>query len=170
MKTFNNADIFTVASCEEAKKYINCIGYFSDSLFTDLNKWQKGCLIKIDEDTTNYPFLTDAGYNLAIAFRLFIPLSKVKEVEKIEKYQPFKTFEEFKACTHKDVGDVIVFKAKNTKSINTALVTGYHGSCLHKLGLGCMGYSFQELFHDYLWLDTNNNWQPFGVLEDESEV
>lgn len=163
MKTFVKKDIFSWTNAEDAHCYVGKDGYFSNTLISlenaiDLNK------IHTLKEINPIHGLSFIAENHA-QYSFFLPADKVKEVEE-KKWRACKNFEEFKACTHRDIGDVIVFKEKNTEPINTALVTGYHKSCLHKLGLGYMCYSFQELFNNYLWLDTNNNWLPFGVLDE----
>lgn len=58
MKTFDRKDMFTIANLEDAKKYINCEGYFNDCYCIDLEKWNRGILKQVnEEDITDYPFM-----------------------------------------------------------------------------------------------------------------
>lgn len=94
MKTFDRKDMFTIATIEDARKYINCEGYFCDSFYENLNKYRKGILKEVNEYSTDYPFIelnTKGG--LSIGFRFFLPVDKVR---KEKKWRAFKDIEEFK--------------------------------------------------------------------------
>lgn len=181
MKTdrFDRQDVFTIATIEDARKYINCEGYFSDSLFTDLNEWRRGILKEVDEDAMNFPFLSlDTKYGFLIyAFRLFIPLEKVKEVEKLKKckkWRAFKSIDEFANTLglYPVLGNEVIYRRKNNPfgiaraAITRTYVDSKSGSIRVTFGDENIGFDF--LFGQFEWKDENGNWQPFGVVSDEN--
>ena len=91
-----------------------------------------------------------------------------------KKYRPFALEEFFKIFK---VGDLIVFKMKNTDEVKCAMFTGYITDVERiddktpgavELLLGIFHYSLFSLFEDFE-LFYHGKWQPFGVLDKENE-
>ena len=168
MKTFDRKNMFTIATIEGARKYINCEGYFCDSYYLDLNRWDKGILKDVNEDTTDYPFYLKPRNNCSNAsfgFRFFIPVDKVKEKQ---KWRPFKTTEEFSEVTGKRIGSILKFKCRGKdKCYYTRMYTGFHILANGKkyIELGSEAYNLEQLYNFYEWLNEQGEWQLFGVLE-----
>ena len=153
---------------------IGCKGYFFDEFVQtkDLSKCRYGELIDITthDDRNDLCFKAEYEEGLVGFYRFFIPEDDLKPVEK--KYRPFSLEEFFNIF---EVGDLIVFKMKNTDEVKCAMFTGYITDVERiddktpgavELMLGCFHYSLLDLFKDYE-LFFEDKWQPFGVIEDD---
>lgn len=177
MKTFDRKDIFTIATIEGARKYINCEGYFCDSYYLDLNRWDKGILKQVNADTTDYPFYLKPRNNCSNAsfgFRFFIPVDKVNKVkeEKEKKWRAFKRLDEFVDTLDIELGQSIMLRNKHTPRERILVVfTGYRkfDNELSYIMLGSLECSTATLYNSYeVFNNITKRWQPFGVLENES--
>ncbi|WP_406018841.1 hypothetical protein [Succinivibrio sp.] len=167
MKTFDRKDMFTIANLEDARKYINCEGYFLDSFYKDLHKWRKGILKEVNEYSTDYPFIelnTKGG--LSIGFRFFLPVDKVR---KEKKWRAFKTIEEFFDIYNKNVDSIITYRLKDNplREITTNIM-GYikEANREDQLQLGAETLQLST-WHEVIeiWNEDKESWLPFGVEE-----
>ena len=143
-----------------AKYYVGQKGYFANVMleFKDLESCTYGELENYDIDEV-CPFrckTDDTGH----AF--FIPEDTLKPKEET-KYRP---------CTIDDfglhIGDLIKFRKKDDH--NFEIGTMYMGYIKYdgivKVQLGTTYYSFEVLFNNYEWYDSDSNtWEMFGVEE-----
>lgn len=144
MKTdrFDRQDVFTIATIEDARKYINCEGYFFDSFYKDLHKWRKGILKEVNEYSTDYPFIelnTKGG--LSIGFRFFLPVDKVRKEKKWRAFNSNEFSKLFK------VGDVLTIKYPELGEIKTLLTSIRENANQITLG-GFNDECFETLFSD----------------------
>ena len=157
----NKNCILTCFDTECAKQYIGKQGYFSNHYyhFANLNDTVKGTLTKIADQTVYDVYCTTVG---AKFFSFFIPEDYLKPEEKV-----------FRPCTIDDfglhIGDLIRFRRKDDH--NFEICTMYMGyrkpNGTVKVLLGQCYYSFEVLFNDYEWYDSDSNtWEMFGVEED----
>ena len=170
MKTFDRKDVFTIATIEDARKYINHEGYFCDSYYLDLNRWDKGILKQVDEDTTDYPFYLKQRNNCSnasVGFRFFLPVDKVR---KEKKWRPFKSIDEFKNKTGLDLLHIVHYRLTSNGSIVSTgygVITDFYTSDnkTDYITIGDTPFNLNELFN-YEYFDKHGNWQPFGVLDE----
>ena len=168
MKTFDRKDVLTLATVEDAKKYINKYGYFADrySYLEELVKDNLlAKLIYIDSDSTYCFRSLNAG-----EYGLFLPADKVKEIEEPKRWRPFKDRDEFKEVTGLKVGDTILFKEKNYAPCcsNEAFILSLANkpAGLMFIILGGLRTSNRILFDKYEYSkDNGETWLPFGVEE-----
>ena len=161
MKTFDRKDVFSWSNCEEAKQYTNKAGYFADVYSDNLDDWYKDILISIDKNRA-----IDAVFESVNNLRgLFLPADKVKEEK---KYRPFKHYLEFTEVTHKKVGDVIEIASKDKSYEAMLVITGKNTNNNKEtvMMFGRQLITLSKLCEDFLWLDANHEWQPFGVLDE----
>lgn len=172
MKKFDIKDVFSWSNAEDAKQYIGKVGYFADNV-DDLQEcvnndnFQTLFSINLDPkiDVDSIFSITEMDYEYA----LFIPADKVIEVETEKKYRPFETIEEF-VKTIGDIGTIITYREKKEPSQEMrGIFTGYMWDRACRgwiLGLGATLYRLENLFElaEYKY---KNEWQPFGVLENE---
>lgn len=167
MKVFDRKDVFTIATIDDAKNYINCEGYFCDSFYKDLNKWQKGILRNINEDTPDYPFNLQVKPNcskFSYRYRFFLPVDKVR---KEKKWRAF-TLEEF--LNRFSIGTKISFRRRDITRSTYGLFEGCQTDIdetetYHKIIICNLWYTLDDLFEKYEYLDEHGDWQPFGVEE-----
>ena len=160
-KRIPNKDcILTCFDTECAKQYIGKQGYFTNcfSLFANINSLVKGTLTKICEYSVNEKYATDVGEKF---YFFFLPEECLKPEE---KFVPC-TLDEFGL----HIGDLIRFRKKEDH--NFEICTMYMGyiktNGIVKVLLGQCYYSFEVLFNDYEWYDSDSNtWEMFGVEED----
>lgn len=150
---------------EIAKRFIGKKGFFGthESQFMNLDTCPK-CVVDELKEVDNYddrPFTSKGG----CSYRRFLPVEWVKEPKK--KYRPFSLEEFFNIF---EVGDLIVFKMKNTDEVKCAMFTGYITDVERiddktpgavELMLGIFHYSLFSLFEDFE-LFFEDKWQPFG--------
>lgn len=168
MRIFDKKDVFAIVNTADAQKYINCEGYFCDSLYKDLKRWQKGILNEIVENATDYPFrkLNMQG-GFSITFRLFLPAVKVKKTEKEKKWRAFRTFDELKE-NGLILGLNLAYRRKdNREQRNIGIITGFQ-LVDNKLtiSIGPNTFSLNQLFNEYECYDALE-WKPFGIEEAE---
>lgn len=166
MRTFNKKDIYSWANCEEARQYIGKEGYFAHTLSQLDNRIQKSdfcTLEKICDSNTNC--FCRSGDGVMCYWSMFLPVDKVKKVEE-KKWRAF-TLEEF----NKTIPMGTVFKYRYKK--NKAEVSIYYHAYL-ELENGDKAIFFEKSYRSLncsfneLELFLNGEWQPFGVLENES--
>lgn len=149
------SDILTCVDIEEAKQYINQIGYFADNinLFDNLDERLYGVLAGIT--VNNQSFCAHDGVSY---WRYFIPECRLKPKEK--KYRPY-TMENF------TISEFVIFREKSNPSMEYHVrYNGYRKyDNVYKVILGNISYTFSGLFEDFERLDNNGKWVPFGVEE-----
>jgi len=163
MKTFDRKDVYSWSNAEEAKQYIGEKGYFSDELKKNLKFWVKGTLKVINTDLKVSEVFAKENEEGDYPYGLFIPANKVKEVEE-KKWRAFKDIGEFQCVTNKFIGDIIEVKSDWDSRVYRCLIMwateGY-------IGMAGLRFSLLiDLFEHYQWKDSNNEWQPFGVLDE----
>ena len=152
--------IFSCFGTEQAKRYVDRKGYFTNDMgdFNNLNDCYYGTLNVVD-DNGSRPYLNK---DFSRYFGFFLPEAYVKK-QKQKKYRP---------CTIDDfglhIGDLIRFRRKGDNDFETCtMYIGYvktNGTVQVLLGQCC--YSFEELFNEYEWFDRDSNtWEMFGVEE-----
>lgn len=152
----------TCFDTEEASKFVDEKGYFSDCLynFQNLDNCSKSILHCIDdkrEDSNDYIF-NDGKYYC----RFFLPVEWVKE-PKTPEFEPYTldTWEhEF------NPGDVIIFRGKvgtdRDGSQYKCIYTGWRQVFSNDVViLGLWGFTFKELSELYE-IYRDNTWEPFG--------
>lgn len=157
----------TCFDVEEARNFIDKIGYFSSVLsqYRDLEQCSYGYLRVVNDNRT--PFVISNSNN---RYEFFLPIDWVKEPE--PKFIPYTldTWEQdFKP------GDVVTFRGKkNTDragSYYKCVYSGYRfiaekGSTNTIAILGLWAFSFSELF-DLYEIYRNGTWEPFGRKTNE---
>lgn len=156
---------------ELAKKFIGKECYLSNdvTLFANVDSLFKAVLKEVDEEAINPYMLENTRWRHSSNF--ILPCEWVKPEEPEKKYRPFSLEEFFNIF---EVGDLIVFKMKNTDEVKCAMFTGYitdgyriddktPGAC--EVMLGAIRYSLFSLFEDFELFD-GKEWQPFGVLDE----
>ena len=157
---------------EQAKQFIGKKCYFSDDArdFMNLDKADGDTLFYVAElqniwTAEEYCFADNSN-----DYRFILPLEWVKPEEPEKKYRPFSLDEFFNIF---EVGDLIVFKMKNTDEVKCAMFTGYITDVERiddktpgavELMLGIFHYSLFSLFEDFELL-YHGEWQPFGIKE-----
>lgn len=152
---------------EQAKDFVGKKGYFADYLnqYSNISDLTLDVLktVSLDENDST-PYKTKIT-----SWEYFLPAEWVKESEK--KYRPFSLEEFFNIF---EVGDLIVFKMKNTDEVKCAMFTGYITDAERiddktpgavELMLGIFHYSLFSLFEDFELL-YHGKWQPFGVIDE----
>lgn len=152
--------IFTCFDTEQAKQYVDTMGYFTDDI-SDFNNFLDDCYYdRLDgvDDNSSRPFFNKY---LSKYFTFFLPEEFVKQKEK--KYIPC-TLDNFGL----NIGDLIKFRKKDdhTFEIETMYMGHMKTYGTVKVLLGQCYYSFDELFNKYEWFDRDSNtWEVFGVKE-----
>ena len=158
---------------EQAKQFIGKKCYFSDDArdFMNLDKADGDTLFYVAElqniwTAEEYCFADNSN-----DYRFILPLEWVKPEEPEKKYRPFSLDEFFNIF---EVGDLIVFKMKNTDEVKCAMFTGYITDVERiddktpgavELMLGIFHYSLLSLFEDFELL-YHGEWQPFGMIDE----
>ena len=156
----NQNCIFTCFDTECAEQYIGKQGYFTScySNFANINNLLKGRLTGIDESLVTEKYYANTGEKY---YSVFLPEDYLKPEEKV--YRPC-TLDDF--ALH--IGDLIKFRKKDDH--NFEIGTMYMGYIKYdgivKVQLGTTYYSFDVLFNNYEWYDSDSNtWEIFGVEE-----
>lgn len=158
------SDIFNFSDVENARKFIEQKGYFTNNIyfFKNIQSFKYGTLINVFNDSVSYKTFRrkeDGAY-----YEFFIPESFLKPKE---KYRPF-TLEEFsKKIT---VGQPIKFRKKGEKKDEWfSVMTGYwnhqiEDEVITYILIGPVQYTLEELFNDYEWQASDTEeFKPFGV-------
>lgn len=172
MKTFNMEDIISWYNHDEAEKYIGKEGYFADTIEALKNYVERNIieiLGEIDPDNSECFTVNYSSYG-KINYSFFLPAEKVKEVEE-KKWRPFRSIDEFKNKTGLDLLHIVHYRLTSNGSI---VSTGYgvitdfctSGDKTDYITIGDTSFNLNELFN-YEYKD-DNEWKPFGVLENES--
>lgn len=151
----------TCFDTEEAKKFINKLGYFTNEFchFEYLKQCPYGYLRRVDGNRK--PFVIS---NSNQQYEFFIPIEWLTEQE----FRPF-TLDEFNAIYQ--IGDLITFRSKNG---TLKIVGSYSGYAVLNndymtpsdcgINIGSKYYSLQTFFNDYeLFNEESESWQPFGT-------
>lgn len=170
----------TCFDTEQAQNFVGKKCYLTNdiSIFSDLDSF------KDTEGCSDAPYvgvidrLTNINKELSMVFdttflrwKFCIPCEWVKPEEPEKKYRPFSLEEFFNIY---EVGDLIVFKMKNTDEVKCAMFTGYITDVERiddktpgavELMLGIFHYSLFSLFEDFELL-YDGEWQPFGVIDE----
>ena len=169
MKKFDIKDVFSWANCEEAKQYIDKEGYFAHTLSQlddRIQKFDFCTLEKICDSNTNC--FCRKGDGAMCYWSMFLPVDKVKEVEE-KKWRAFKSIDEFKIETGLDLLNIVHYRLNPSRSIISTgygVITEFNTSGSDKtdyITIGDTSFNLNELFN-YEYLD-DNEWKPFGVLE-----
>ena len=160
---------------EQAKQFIGKKCYFSDDArdFMNLDKADGDTLFYVAElqniwTAEEYCFADNSN-----DWCFILPCEWVEEEKKEpeKKYRPFSLEEFFNIF---EVGDLIVFKMKNTDEVKCAMFTGYITDVERiddktpgavELMLGIFHYSLLSLFEDFELL-YHGEWQPFGMIDE----
>lgn len=168
MKTFDKKDVYSWASCEDAKQYIGKQGYFGDclkDLQKDIEDGSSFTLNKIIEDNdVDSIFKYLETFSNDLAFGLFLPAEKVKEVQKEKTYRPF-TLDEFLEKFH--IGDTLEMRNPEHGEYKI-LFEGFKvgkDKRVHIFLSGLLPVTFDELFESQYEIKISSQWQPFGVEE-----
>ena len=151
----------TCYDLEEAKKYIGKECYFTSKLesFENLSKVPHATLHNIDDSSTPFWCYGDDG---VLCYDCFIlPCEWVKEVE----YRPLTKDEFIRMFKNGVFGQWITMKSVVTENEYYMQVTGCFTSELDitYVCLGSLDFSFETLFKDFKWKDSDGNWRVFGV-------
>ena len=169
MRTFDKKDVFSWANCEEAKKYIVKEGFIGNILGEINENVKRGGTVTLQdvEDEAVDCFYCEMGIFKDYSAGLFLPLDKVKEVKEEKKWRAFKNFDEFTNVTKKGIGDLINYKLKNSPDFYCAVITKIFCSLRLEptIDFGNSCFKYTELFNDFVWLDSENTWKPFGIQE-----
>ena len=150
---------------EQAKQFIGKKCYFSDDARDFMNTLFYVAELQNIWTAEEYCFADNSN-----DYRFILPLEWVKPEEPEKKYRPFSLDEFFNIF---EVGDLIVFKMKNTDEVKCAMFTGYITDVERiddktpgavELMLGIFHYSLFSLFEDFELL-YHGEWQPFGIKE-----
>ena len=156
---------------ELAKKFIGKECYLSNdvTLFKNVDSLYKAVLKEVDEEAISPYMLENTRWRHSSNF--ILPCEWVKSEEPEKKYRPFSLEEFFNIF---EVGDLIVFKMKNTDEVKCAMFTGYITDVERiddktpgavELMLGIFHYSLLSLFEDFELL-YHGEWQPFGMIDE----
>lgn len=152
------SDVLTCVSVEEAKQFIGQKGYFTDFIgkYQNLASRCYGALTAIRDDG-DYAFKCEVA---ADYWRYFIPECRLKP--EVKKCRPY-TIEEF--CN--EGFEIVVFREKNNPAMEYHVrYNGYRKyNNVYNVILGNIAYTFNDLFTDFEYLDSDDNWKPFGVEE-----
>ena len=135
-------------------------GYFTDNIhsFNNLKNCRYGELINHDDNQYSYCCEFNGGDTIAW-FAFYIPESSLKQKEK--QYRPFKDTKEFFIKTNFEEGDLIHIRSKNKIEYWLMLV----GWTNNRIKLGTDDFTFENLFENFELWDGEENFIPFGVLE-----
>ena len=168
-KRINSIDDIQTIICND-QGFIGCKGFFFDQFVQtkDLTKCKYGTLVDIDvNDSDDHCFKArdENGNDFVGYYRFFLPESLLKEV----KYRPL-TKDEFMRMFNNGVfGQWITMKSVVTENEYYMQVTGCFTSELDVtyVCLGSLDFSFETLFKDFQWKDSDGNWRVFGVEVEE---
>lgn len=154
---------------EQAEEFIGKKCYFSDEArdFMNLDKADRDTLFYVAElqniwTAEEYCFADNSN-----DWRFILPLEWVNPEEPKKKYRPYSIKDFRKAFVNGELDIFIILRDKhNPDDIYTLRYDG----CVRKgqfeyVYLGAKIFSFESLFENYEWQDSNGNWQPFGVKE-----
>ena len=147
-------------------------GYFTDDIHAFNNLEDCDCrygeLVEHDDVDYAYPYCCESddgcgnGCTTCDWFAFYIPESSLKQKEKEKKYRPFKDTKEFFIKTNYENGDLIHIRFKNKIEYWVMLV----GWTNNGISLGTQTYTFDNLFENFELWDGEENFIPFGVLEE----
>ena len=173
MKRFKKEDVFSWANCEEAIQYIDLKGYFADNiqeLKRDVER-RNGAYYELVEIRPEYEVShVFRPRGCEIAYGLFLPVDRVKEVQEEKKWRAFKNSKELADTlgveTESLLGSKITWRNKGTiRTVGQSLIINVFSnngeSCI---SLGFVNYSMEKSFFE-LELNKDGVWQPFGVKE-----
>lgn len=163
-------DILTVVN-SDLKGIIGKTGYFGNSImdFKRLDTCEHGELTGIIRNTDRcfeYENCADSGRQ---GYCYFIPEYYLNPVEPEKKHRAF-SLNEFSELYA--IGDVVTYRIKDCEVIEQSMLIGFQSSDDEDIPgdgyvlIGNCRYSLKELFNNYE-LNYQNEWQPFGVIEDE---
>ena len=157
----SKSDILSCFDIEKAKEFVGQKGYFANDLycFSVVETCYYDTLEEVFKDV-NDPFKDDDG----CYWGLFIPESVLKSKPKEKKFRPFKDINEFFIKTNFDAGDIIRVYSKSQNSELHLMLVGWSDN---ELILGSLRRSFKELFENFELWDGEENFIPFGVLEND---
>ena len=149
-------------------------GYFTDDIhaFNNLEECEcrYGELVEHDDADYAYPYCCEDvdrcgdGSTTCDWFAFYIPESSLKQKEKQKQYRPFKDTKEFFIKTNFEEGDVIYIRSKPHNYEYHAMLIGWTDK---ELMLGGLRIAFlTELFEKFELWDGEENFIPFGVLEE----
>lgn len=155
---------------KEAKAFIGKECYLSNNMscFGDLNCGIENKEIKKAELTRVSN--TDPCYEIpGFYYDFCLPCEWVKEEKSELKYRPYSLNEFLELCA---IGDVVTYRIKDCEVVEQSMLIGFQSSDDEDIPgdgyvlIGNCRYSLKELFNNYE-LNYQNEWQPFGVIEDE---
>ena len=157
----SKSDILSCFDIEKAKEFVGQKGYFANDLycFSVVETCYYDTLEEVFKDV-NDPFKDDDG----CYWGLFIPESVLKSKPKEKKFRPFKDINEFFIKTNFDAGDIIRVYSKLQNSELHLMLVGWSDN---ELILGSLRRSFKELLENFELWDGEENFIPFGVLEND---
>lgn len=160
--------------CFASRNNRECLGeygYFAEDIseFENLDKCAMGiCYFKDGEEFPFYRFdhTTRSLEYPKKAYPLFCPVSAIKEEKKEKKYRPY-TIDEF--CN--EGFEIVVFRDKDDPSLEYHVRYNGYRKCdnVYKVILGNISYLLDDLFEDFEYLDSDGEWKPFGVEDEQSQ-
>lgn len=164
----------TCFDIEEARKFEGKEGYFSDypRAFADGDVSIDQCaikgILKLDECHDNCPYINKTT---CLNYPYFLPAEWINTMEPEKEWRPYSLTE----WRHEyAIGDEIVFRTKNSDTVKAFMFCGLysdHDDDLPGKGVINLGgklFVLQNLF-DQFELRKNNEWQPFGVIDEDKE-
>ena len=156
--------IFSCFGTEQAKQYVDTMGYFTDDIsdFNNLDDCYYDTLNRVD-DNSSRPFFNKY---LSKYFTFFLPEKFIKQRQAKKKYRPY-TLEEFNDKF--TIGQPFFFRRKGDLLELYLVRDGYED---RKQGdkkvhfIGGEAYTLDELFNEYEWQEyCAEDYKPFGVEE-----
>ena len=163
----------TCFDLKEAEKFEGKEGYFSDCPrdFADGEISIEQCatkgILKLDERSDKCPYINKTT---CLDYPYFLPVEWVKPEEPEKKYRPY-TIKDFeKAFLNDEFDDFIIFRDKhNPDDIYNMRYNGnFRKGQFESICLGAKNFSFESLFENYEVADYDGDWQPFGVIDEQS--
>lgn len=157
----------TCFDAEFAKQFIGKKGFVTDELkrFCNLNNTQETELCHVWQNVVSCFRCPESAY------MYFLPSEWVNTVEPEKEWRPYSLTE----WRHEyAIGDEIVFRIKDSDTVRAFMFCGLfsdHDDDLPGKGVISLGselFVLQNLF-DQFELRKNNEWQPFGVIDEDKE-
>ena len=160
-RIINGKRPLTCFDTEQAKQYVDTMGYFTDDIsdFNNLDDCYYDTLNRVD-DNSSRPFFNKY---LSKYFTFFLPEKFIKQRQAKKEYRPY-TIEEF--CN--EGFEVVVFRLKNDESLEYHVrYNGYlkYDNDVYLIIFGNKLFPLNDLFEIYEYLDDDGEWKPFGVEE-----
>lgn len=176
MKTYDKGYVFTAVNKERAKDYIGKKGYFSNTLFLDIESWVYGELESIGTDIDMYPFKCASSDRIG-AYKsyktlYFIPDNFVEEVQDVQEVKNYKPYDLVEFLMKYRVGDSFRLRRKDNPEAEE--IGMFLGFIEHKINhtvpdavdIGRTRASLDCFFKDYEMYDyEEDRWVPFGEEE-----